>query len=161
MVKTNGFTLIETLTVVAILGILSLFILVSVFGIREKAKDTKRKIEVSQAGRYLTNGCYVPDAGAGEYDLIPLTQEIFSKNPQYKEFLQTVPKDPKTGDETESKYMYVVAPGGTKCALYANLENKKEKITLSITEPTPGGGTGVFKGSIGWNGTDVYFQYSN
>ncbi len=160
--KERGFSLVELLVVIAIIAILSSIVLVSLVAARDKARDAKRKLEISQIGRLLMGACYVPDAGEGVYDLKPLTDEVFEKNPQYKEYITAIPKDPKTGTQTESKYMYIVNSDGTKCVLYANLENSKETVTLSITEPAPGGGTGVFKAQTpGWNGTPIYYQYSN
>ena len=158
----TGFTLVETLVVIAIIGIIISIVLVSLSGVRPKARDTKRKVEISQIGRFLILTCYLPDGGEGEYDLIPLAEEILNKYPQYSKFLSQVPKDPKTGTETESRYIYIVNADGSKCALYANLENPDEPVTLTITVPTPGGGKGVLKAaSPGWNGTPLYYQYSN
>ena len=158
----NGFTLVEILVVITIIGIMSSIILVFLFIPRAKARDAKRKTEISQIGRFLTMSCYLPDSGEGEYDLVPLANEIISKYPQYGEFLSEIPRDPKTGTEAESKYIYIVDANGKKCALYANLENSNEPVTLTITVPTPGGGKGVLKAdSPGWNGTDIYYQYSN
>jgi len=158
----NGFSLIEILVVIAIIGILATFVLVSAFNVTGRARDTRRKTEISQIGRFLILSCYLPGGGGGEYDLIPLVNEILTKYPQHSEFLSNIPKDPKVGSETESKYIYTVTADGKKCALYANLENSSESVTLSITVPTPGGGTGVFKADVpGWNGSMLYFQYSN
>ena len=158
----RGFTLIETLVVIVIIGILSGVILISLFGVRVRARDARRKSEVSQIGRFLTVSCYLPDGGGGEYDLIPLANEILNKYPQYNQSLSNIPKDPKTGTETESKYIYTVDADGEKCALYANLENANESVNLTITAPKPGGGIGVLKAdSPGWNDTPLYFQFSN
>jgi len=158
----TGFTLVETLIIIAVIAIISVTILVSLSGVRAKARDARRKTEISQIGRFLTMACYLPDGGEGEYDLVPLAEEILAKNPQYSKFLSQVPKDPKSGTDEESKYIYIVNANGSKCALYANLENSDEQVTLTIVLPTPGGGTGVLKAeSPGWNNTPFYFQYSN
>lgn len=158
----KGFTLIEIIVVIAVIGIISSIILVAFLGVRERARDAKRKTEISQFGRLLTLSCYLPDGGEGEYDLISLVEELKSKYSQYDQYLSNIPQDPKTGSESESKYIYIVNADGTKCALYANLENTEEPVTLTITVPTAGGGTGVLEaGSPGWNGTPFYFQYSN
>lgn len=73
-----------------------------------------------------------------------------------------VPRDPSAGTKTESFYKYIVT-GEKKCALYANFENKNEKVTLpALTEPTAGGGTGVLKAiTDGWNNSPIYYQVSN
>jgi len=153
--------LIETLVVMAIIGIIATIILTSLLAVRDKARDTKRKAEISQIGRFLTASCYLPDSGGGDYDLMPIANELLTKYPQYQQYLKLIPRDPRTGSDTESKYRYIVSDDGTKCAVYANLENEKEPVTLIITQPMPKGGTGVFRGSNGWNGTDLYYQYSN
>ncbi|MDO8481711.1 MAG: type II secretion system protein [bacterium] len=158
----KGFTLIELLVVIAIIGILASIVLSGLFGARDKARDVARKAEVSQFGRILTIGCYVPDAGPGEYDLAILAAELKVKYPQYASQFASVPKDPRSGTDAESHYRYIVNSNG-KCALYANLERDGEPVTLSsISAPTAGGGTGVFESfTVGWNGSNKYFQVSN
>jgi len=163
MKKGRGFTLIETLVVIAIIGILASIIITSLVAARNKARDVKRKAEIAQIGRFLTMSCYLPDAGDGDYDLLPIAQELLAKNPQYAEYLKSIPKDPKSGSDIESGYRYVVSDSGTRCAVYANLENDKEPVTLpNLSAPTPKGGTGVLRAlSNGDNGTPLYYQNSN
>jgi hypothetical protein len=90
-------------------------------------------------------------------------EELKVKYPQYAQYASLSPKDPRVGTDTQSYYHYIVTSDGQKCALYANLESKDEKVTLTgLSAPTAGGGTGVLQTlSVGWNGTDRYYQISN
>ena len=154
--------MVETLVVIGIIGILSVFILVSLLNVRGKARDVRRKAEISQMGKFLTLSCYLPDGGEGEYDLLDIVNEFITKYPQQSQYFSNIPKDPKTGTDIATNYKYIVADDAKKCALYANLEGSSDQVNLTITTPTPGGGTGVLKAdSPGWNGSQLYYQYSN
>ena len=159
--KQHGFSLLELLVVVAIIGILSSVVLFAANAARVKAKDVKRKAEVSGIGRLITGSCYVPNAGPGNYDIANLVTEFVANNPQYADQVAHIPKDPSASGAA-SLYMYIVDVNG-KCAVYANLENGGEDVTLqNISTPTAGGGTGVFEAAgNGWNGSSKYFQVSN
>ncbi|MFH1192864.1 MAG: type II secretion system protein [Candidatus Jorgensenbacteria bacterium] len=51
--KRSGFTLIEMLVVVAIIGLLSSVVVVGIGGAREKARDTKRVADLRSIQSYL------------------------------------------------------------------------------------------------------------
>jgi prepilin-type N-terminal cleavage/methylation domain-containing protein len=158
----KGFSLIELLVVIAIIGIMSSIILSSLGGVRSKARDAKRKAEVSGMGRLVTASCYVPTAGVGTYDIGDVITEFVAVKPEYASYVSQVPRDPSVGSSGPTRYMYIVNSNG-KCAIYANLENTNEAVTLSsISTPTAGGGTGVLQTPTdGWNGSPKYFQVSN
>lgn len=157
----HGFSLIEILVVIGIIGILSTFVVIALSGVRAKARDSKRKHDLATIGRFMSLSCYTPTAGDGEYDLSDLAAELLVVNPSYKQYLKSVPIDPLTGTVMQSNFTYIV--DGDKCALYANLENEEEEITLkNIDTPTAGAGVGVLQGtSPGVNNTIIYFQHSN
>jgi prepilin-type N-terminal cleavage/methylation domain-containing protein len=158
-IQNKGFSLMEILIVIAIIGILA-SIALAVFGnTRYKVRDTKRKFEIGQIGRFLFIGdCYLPSGGYGEYDLAEVMTEIKVTYPQ----AQSLPniKDPKSSTDLVTNYRYQVI-AKDKCVIYANLENKDEVPTLSgLSGPEAGKGTGVLVGSsVGVNDTFVYYQY--
>ena len=139
--------------------ILAGIVFVATGSARARARDVKRKQELSQIGRFLAaSNCYIPDAGAGDYDLAQLYSEIKAKYPQVTQ-IANLPVDPKSGSEDQTNYHYQVTVDN-HCILYANLENENETIILpGLSDPTAGGGTGVLQAqSPGPNGTNIFYQ---
>lgn len=158
----KGFSLIELLVVIGIIALLSSIVFFAMGGVLKKSRDTKRKADLSQMGRFiLASECYLPDAGAGDYDIKDLVAELIAKNPQYAGFASSVPRDPKTGTDAVSNYRYQIT-ADKHCVFYANFENEKEVITLiGLTAPAPNAGNGVLNASSpGPNGTTIYYQIS-
>ena len=122
-IVSGGFTLIEILVAIAIIAVIASIIFVSPGSARGKARDAKRKAEISQIGRFLSASCFLPQAGGGEYDLADLIVGVKEKYPQASQYLSQIPKDPSVGKDDETFYKYLVTADGKDCALYANLEN--------------------------------------
>jgi len=117
--KQKGFTLLELLIVIVIIGILIALVLPNLISGPARARDSKRKADL----RDIRNGLeqYYNDNSSYTADLNSLTLGATPYN-------KTIAKDPKTGND----YVYApTAAGGsgafTTYTLTATLENKNDK----------------------------------
>ena len=164
LIKIKDISFIELLVSALLVEFVILFFLFFFTKTQEVIRDSIRKRDIAQIGQAITDPCFVPKqiSAKREYDLHLILKEMVDKNDMYQSNLPEIMKDPKTGTETISMYIYKISEDGQKCSLYANLESSFSKETLKINESIPGGGTGIFKnGADGWNGSSFYFQYSN
>ncbi len=154
----NSIEISVTLALIVVLLLISAF---SLNKSKQKTRDEKRKTDISQIGRLMIKGCYLPKQGAGEYDIAELIEKIKKQNPQQAAYLVGDLKDPQAKGG-QSLYKYIVDSKGEHCVLYANLENKNEAVTLAdIDKPTMGGKTGIFEAKKkGWNGSKKFYQMS-
>ncbi len=140
--KKNGFTMIELLVVIVIIGILSTIGLGSFMSSQQKARDSRRKTDlraISDALELYYNdfGKYPNDDGLGNFvgcgteakSSACSSGQIWSNSTNGTIYMVQVPQDPNGG-----RYLYV-SSGGASYQIYARLENERDRDV-----PTNGSG---------------------
>lgn len=102
--SSRGFTIVELLIVIVIIGVLAALVIVAYNGIQNRARDTKRVTEVRQIQKILAmyhadNGEY-PPVGADNTSIA-----LSTLSPYLSSYTNTLPND--------STYPYVYAKTGT------------------------------------------------
>jgi general secretion pathway protein G len=124
--KQGGFTLLELLIVIVIIGILALLIIPNITSAPKKARDTKRKTDITQIRKgleeYFVNNNVYP---AALTDLQTGTAPI----------IKNLPVDPKN----VSPYVYTYTPANTNTtySVTACLENDQDAGTSIIAAVSP------------------------
>ena len=148
-IKTKGFTLIELMTAVAIIGILSAIVLVSVNSFRVKARDAKRLSDMAQmqAALEMYKNAYgrYPDSdmsGVGTWDTTG--NGTFITALVANGFLPRDLMDPTTNDYFGNYRYYRYLAGHANCdpkggGFYV--------LEVGVMETV----TGVYPGSPGWS----------
>jgi type II secretion system protein G len=117
--KEGGFTLLELLIVIVIIGILALLIIPNITSAPKKARDTKRKTDITTIRKgleeYFVDNNVYPNA---------LTDLQAGSAP----IMKTIPSDPKSGG-APYVYTYTPANSNTTYTLSACLENDQDNST--------------------------------
>lgn len=144
--KQNGFTFIEFLVAVGIIGILGTLALTNYVAQLPKGRDVKRKDALVQIRRALED--YSTDKKEGCYPPSPLPACGQRLEEGGKVYLPSVPCDPKTN----SPYGYSPTPTGsclTSYWLYATLEKQDDpdiqKVGCSASAGCPGSASHNFR----------------
>jgi general secretion pathway protein G len=115
----NGFTLIELLLVIAIIGVLSSFLIANFIGAKARARDAQRKSDLKQIQAAL-------ELYRADQDTYPTDAEMSACNVQFAMngtiYMKIVPCDPNT----KNPYTYTQLNGGTSYSLVACLENEND-----------------------------------
>jgi general secretion pathway protein G len=136
--RQGGFTLLELLIVIVIIGILALLIIPNITSAPKKARDTKRKTDITTLRKgleeYFVNNNVYPDhtAAAPNDGLNALTQ---GSAPIVKD----VPVDPKNTGVLV--YTYTSANSNSTYTLKACLENDQDSGANVSTDSTCGSAT--------------------
>lgn len=112
----KGFTLIEMLVVISLIGILSALALVSFTGAQKQARDVTRKSDLKQ---YQTSVEGYASKNDGIYPAHQTAVDILSLCTDLS--LTSCSLDPKDPDRL---YYYISDVGGLNYVLWASLENK-------------------------------------
>ncbi len=119
MISKKGFTLIEMLVVVAIVGLLSSVVLVGIGPARSRARDTRRIADIRQ----IQNGLEAYHSSAGRY---PSVNDFYGRTGE--PVIPNLPTDPQGGE-----YAYIFsAPDGYVIGIC--LENDR---TMDISSFNP------------------------
>lgn len=119
----SGFTLVELLLVIAIIGILISFLSISFFSVRQRTTDAQRKTDIQELRSALEqfrsdNDLYMT---FGEYAAVNCGSPF--KTATSNTYIQKTPCDPKT---TGQKYFYFPYNAGFSYVLVSCLGNSED-----------------------------------
>lgn len=117
--KQSGFTIVELLIVIVVIGILAAITIVAYNGIQTRARNAERTSEISSLQKALElykvdNGAYPTSDGI--YSLAPLTTALVPK------YISAIPTDPQSSNPyyyvsnaSPSRYAFRVGYEPTAC----------------------------------------------
>ncbi|MEX2007566.1 MAG: prepilin-type N-terminal cleavage/methylation domain-containing protein [Candidatus Levyibacteriota bacterium] len=142
----RGFTLVELLIVIVIIGALTTLLMANFIGVRQRARDAQRKSDLRQIQSALE--LYRSDQGSYSQILPNCQSSIKSPDCATSTYMQTVPKDPM-GSSYYNSGNYFFSSNGTVYTLGVCLENKSDSQ-----------GAGTSPGGSGCS-SDFYYVLNN
>lgn len=136
--KQKGFTLIELLVVLAIIGILTSFLLANLVGAKARARDAERKSDLRQIQAALE--LYRADLSSYPAQPLPNCGLPLPAPSGGTVYMQKIPCDP-LNSPPNYVYTYVQTGGGTGYTLTACLENLNDSQKDKVNDSTACSGT--------------------
>jgi len=129
----KGFTLVELLIVISIIGVLTTLLMANFIGVRQRARDAQRKSDLRQIQSALE--LYRSDQGIYPQLVPNCSNSIKSPDCSTSTYMQTVPKD-SMGSSYYNGGKYYFLSNGSTYTLGACLENPSDS---QGTSTNPGG----------------------
>lgn len=111
----KGFTLLEILIVIAIIGTLSAYTLMNIFGQLKRGNDAKRKMDLNTLSKFFEN--YYNDHGE-----FPKESDVNNCNSSFESYILSIPCDPAS----KEPYGYFPIPNGGGYRICAKLADKTD-----------------------------------
>lgn len=145
--SSRGFTIVEILISIVVIGILTTIVIVSYNGFGQQSRDSKRDSDVAQIKialdkYYADNSEYPGVCSGGNGSACPITELGQALSP----YLKVIPNDPNFSKDAAKGYAYVRGSG-------TSTSNSMYGIKISY-EAKPVCKTGV-NIVAGWWGTDI------
>lgn len=149
--KRSAFTLIEAMTVVAIIGILATLTTYVITSAQRQARDAKRRSDLTAIGvgfqaRFETQTCgaasrgrypgfngYDPSGGENGWQSVSNLQSYSDDCGAFTEFLSSIPTDPKYDAADPYQFNLSLESGGAVVGKHFRLRAKLEK-TLTTAQ---------------------------
>lgn len=154
MNRKSGFTLIEMLIVIAVIGILASIVLVGLGPIQKQARDSRRVSDLRQIQTALEianskNSTYPISAANPTTDMA--TWNAFATLLKGASGVNNIPNDPTTN----KYYRYGVTTGGTSYTLGAVMEDASSSVLTNDVDDNPSNGLNCVDGAVTAN-TPLY-----
>lgn len=135
----HGFSLVELLIVISIIGILTTLLMANFIGVRQRARDAQRKSDLRQVQSALE--LFRSDQGSYPVSAYPYRannceDSLKSTDCSTTTYMNKVPLDPMGSSYYNSGHYYYSSPDGSSYVLSACLENSSDS---QRTTESPGG----------------------
>lgn len=143
----NGFTLIEILIVVGIIGLLASVVLSGLGSVRGRGRDARRVADLrqvqqglelyySRCQRYPGSAISGSTCGSGDPTTWEALRDVLVSSGLG---VSSIPSDPLYSDSSQDGYKYAVSPDGQEYVLQATLEDQNSSILKDSYTANPTG----------------------